>query len=254
MRYFYFTGININNISMHEALEEIKKWIEKGKPSYVVTPNAAHIVCLKKDKEFRMAYQNASLVLPDGISLIWASILLGAPLKKRCAGSDLFAEICRIAERMGKRIFLLGGTNGSEGAAAARLKKLFPKLGIGYYSPPFGFEHNENELKTTVDMINRSKADILFLCVGSPKSEKLIWKNIDKLNVTLSIAVGASLDFIAGRVKRAPPWMQRIGMEWFFRLIQEPRRLYKRYLIGNSIFLYLLLKELYDYKKGKVLF
>ncbi|HEB35561.1 MAG TPA: glycosyltransferase [Candidatus Aminicenantes bacterium] len=236
--------IGIDNISMEETFNVIEQLIKKKKPSLVVTPNVHHINILKNDDEFKKIYRQASMALPDSTPLIWASKLLGTPLKEKVAGSDLLPSFCKIAARKRYELFFLGSGPSIAKKAANILTKKYPGLKIvGTYSPPFGFENDEDENRKIVAMIKKCTPDVLFVGLGPPKQEKWIWRYKDEINVPVSIAVGASFDFVAGNVKRAPKWMQHIGFEWFFRLCQEPRRLWKRYLVGNIMFLWLVLKE-----------
>jgi len=245
MTQFSFAGIKIDNITMEEAINKIEGMIQTGKPSYIVTPNAAHIVTLQKDEEFRKIYGRASLVLADGMSLIWASRLLAVPLKEKISGSDLFPKLCEVAAERGFKVFLLGGRPNAALKSAETLKKSYPGLPIvGIYSPPFGFEKDKTENDKILKMIRNSKPDILFVSLGSPKQEKWIYAYYQELNIPVSIGVGAAFEFISGIVRRAPKWMQESGLEWFFRLIQEPKLLWKRYLIGNPIFILLVVREL----------
>jgi len=247
-------GTEIDNLSLNECLDEIQKILKTGKPSYLATPNVAHILLLRKDEKFRKIYSDASLVLADGMPLIWAAKLLGSPLKEKCSGSDLFEKVCQIGYSLDRNIFLLGGQNGSEKIAESQLSEKYSGIKVSSYSPPFGFENNPQENIKIIKMINDFNTSILIVCVGAPKSEKWIYQNISNLDINLACPFGISLDFFAGTKKRAPLWMQKSGLEWFFRLIQEPGRLWKRYLIGNTIFIYLLIKELIKslFVKGSV--
>jgi N-acetylglucosaminyldiphosphoundecaprenol N-acetyl-beta-D-mannosaminyltransferase len=246
-------GIRIDNLTTDEIKQCVVSFLKNKQKGYIVTPNAFHIVLLREDEEFRKAYEDALMVLPDGISLIIVSKLFNSPLKMRCAGSDLFLEICKIASQLNKSIFLLGGVNDSEKIAQQKLKDLFPNIEIYSYSPPFGFEKDEKETRKIIDIINRTNSEILFIFLGAPKSEKWIYKNISALNISLAFCFGAALDFFSGVKKRAPKWIQSMGFEWFWRLIHEPKRLWKRYLIGNAVFILLVLKELIK-KVNKKLF
>jgi N-acetylglucosaminyldiphosphoundecaprenol N-acetyl-beta-D-mannosaminyltransferase len=244
MRYFFLNNIKIDNFSKQEVIQKIEELLKEDEKGYVVTPNAAHFVDLEKDAEFRIAYTNAKLILPDGMSIVWASKILKCPIKERCTGSDLFYEVCAIAEKLHQGVFLLGGTDGSEVLAADKLKIMLPMLNVNHYSPMLGFEKDEEESNRIINCINRSKSKVLFVCVGTPKSEKWIYRNISKLNITLALSFGKSIDYFSGKTRRAPVWVQKGGMEWAFRLIQEPKRLWKRYLIGNILFLWFFLKKL----------
>jgi N-acetylglucosaminyldiphosphoundecaprenol N-acetyl-beta-D-mannosaminyltransferase len=241
---FKFAGIEINNLARGEAIGKIERLINEDNPVYVVTPNAAHIVLLQKDKEFKEAYKKASLVLADGMSIFFVSKVLGVPLKDKCSGSDLFEEVCKICAKNNKSLFLLGGVKGSEKIAEQKLKQLYPSLGVFSYSPPRGFENDKEETKKIIDMVNNSQINVLIVCVGTPKSEKWLLKNIDKMQISLACSFGSSLDYFAGVKKRAPLLWQRFGLEWFWRFVQEPRRLWRRYLIGNAMFIWLVFKEI----------
>lgn len=247
---FYFAGVSIDNLYLAEALGELERSILQGKRGYVVTPNAAHICLLQQDEELKTIYKNASLVLADGMSIIFASRLLGFPLKERCCGTELFTEACVMLASLDKKIFLLGGQNGSEKIAEQKIKKMHPNLKVSSYSPCFGFENNQTETAKIVDLINKFNSDILFLFVGTPKSEKWIYRNISRLHINMWFSLGQTINYFAGTKKRAPKWIQKSGGEWFFRLCQEPKRLWKRYLIGNSNFLILLIREFFKIKSA----
>lgn len=237
-------GIEFDNCSMQEAIHLIEQAIKQKKPSLVVTPNAQHINIVKKDKEFKKICNEASLVFPDSVPLIWASRILGQPLKERVAGSDILPTFCKIVARKKYKIFLLGAEPGVAKKAAKILESKNPGLVISdTYSPPFGFERDERENLKIIKMINTCKPDVLFVGLGTPKQEKWSWNYKDKMSVPVIICVGATFDFIAQKSNRAPYWMQKSGLEWFHRLCQEPRRLWKRYLIGNIIFILYVIKE-----------
>lgn len=237
-------GIEIDNCSMQEAIHRIEEAIQQKKTSLVVTPNAQHINIVQQDNEFKKIYNEASLVLPDSVPLIWASKILGQPLKERVAGADILPTFCKIAVRKKYKIFLLGAGPGVAKKAAKILENKNPGLVISdTYSPPFGFEQDERENFKIIKMIKTCKPDVLFVGLGTPKQEKWSWNHKEKMSVPVIICVGASFDFIAQKSIRAPLWMQKSGLEWFHRLCQEPRRLWKRYLVGNIIFILLVMKE-----------
>jgi len=198
----------------------------------------------KRDAEFFFILKNAYFLTPDGVPILWTSRILGKKLTAKISGSDLFPAVCKAAAENKYRVFFLGAKPGVAQRASINLKKQYPKLDVvGVYSPPFGFEKSEKENQHIVKMIIDKHPDILFVGLGAPKQEKWIWRYKDKINVPISMAVGASFDFMADNLKRAPRWMQRHGLEWFFRLCQEPRRLWKRYLLGNLIFIWIVFKE-----------
>jgi N-acetylglucosaminyldiphosphoundecaprenol N-acetyl-beta-D-mannosaminyltransferase len=238
-------GIQVDKYSFDEVVEQIiNHALSKHPPEYVVTPNAQHIVTLQKDNLFREIYQNAFLTVPDGVPLLWASRLFNTPLSERVSGIDLFEQLCQNSAENGLKIFLLGGRPGAAEKAADTLKKKHPNIKIvGTYCPPYGFESDQLELDKINSAILSAKPDILFVGLGAPKQEYWMYKNYQNLNVPVSLGIGVSFELVSGMVQRAPKFMQEIGLEWFFRLIVEPRRLWKRYVIGNTIFILLVLKQ-----------
>lgn len=233
----------VDNITMDEAVNKIDNIIKKRTPKYVVTPNLDHIVQLERDLELQEVYKNAELIVTDGMPLIWISHLNGMPIKEKISGSDLFPAICKLADKRNYSIFLLGAAEGVAKKAGEKLKKKYPGLNIaGTFSPEYGFEKDENKIKDIINIINESNVDILAVGLGAPKQEKFIYRIIKEINVPVSLAIGATIDFEAGNVKRAPKWMQENGLEWFYRLIKEPRRLFKRYLKDGINIIPLIIK------------
>lgn len=241
--------INFNNYNFEDLKLYIDSRVKEKKSSYIVTCNVDHIMQLGEDKEFEKVYQEADLVVADGMPIIWASKLMGKPLKEKISGSDIVPFLAEHFEKKQYRLFFLGAASGVAQKAAENLMEKYPKIQIaGTYSPSYGFENNQEELKLINEMLKREKPDILFVGVGAPKQEKWIHKYYKELNVPISIGVGASIDFLAGNVKRAPLIMQQTGLEWFWRLMQEPKRLWKRYLITDSKFLILFIREYFKHK------
>jgi N-acetylglucosaminyldiphosphoundecaprenol N-acetyl-beta-D-mannosaminyltransferase len=238
-------GVEIDNITFKEAIEEIGRLVSKHIPAYIVTPNVDVIVKLQDDAKFREIYLSASLVLVDGVPLLWGAKFLGTPLKEKISGSDLFPKLCGVAAERGYKVFFLGGREGAGQKAAEVLKRSYSSLQVaGYYSPPFGFENKEIESEKIVRMIKEVKPDILFVGLGSPKQEKWIYKYKQCLPmIKIFMAIGATINFEAGLICRAPKWMSNLGIEWFYRLLSEPQRLWKRYLLDDLPFFWLLLKQ-----------
>lgn len=229
-----FLNTEIDNLTMDESIRAIDKLVQNRKPSYVVTPNVDHIVKLDSDEEFRNVYKNADLILTDGMPLIWISKLKKTPIKEKVSGSDLFPKVCELAAQKGYRVFLLGAADGVAAKAAKNLQEKYENLRIaGTYSPKYGFEKDKKEIEKIISIVKLAKPDILAVGLGAPKQEKFIYKFKDKLNVPVSLAIGASIDFEAGNIERAPRWMQKCGLEWLYRLCKEPKRMYKRYLIDD---------------------
>jgi N-acetylglucosaminyldiphosphoundecaprenol N-acetyl-beta-D-mannosaminyltransferase len=237
-------GLPFDSLTMAETLDAIEGLIARRKPALVFTPNVQRVVAASRDDSIRRIYREADLLLADGMPLYWSSRLLRKGLKERVAGSDLIFTFCERASKRGHRVFFLGAAPGVAAKAAENLAARYPGLAVaGTYSPPFGFEADGQEIDKIIALLEAARPDLLFLAFGLPKEESFLWQNKSRIQVPVSIGVGGSFDFAAGRTKRAPRWIQRIGLEWFFRLAQDPRRLWKRYLFSNAYFVYLLAKE-----------
>ena len=222
-------GVPFDNVSTTETLRIIDDMVASRRPHYLVTANVDFLVQAAHDVELRRILFDAHLVLCDGTPLVWASKLLGNPLPERVAGSDLVPLLLGVAAEKGYRPFFLGATPDSMEQAVAKAKQHYPKLEFaGYYSPPFNklLEMDHEEIR---DRITRAQPDLLFVGFGCPKQEKWINMHYRSLGVPVSIGVGGTIDFLAGRLARAPRWMQKSGTEWIFRLAQEPKRLLRRY-------------------------
>lgn len=229
-----FMNTEIDNLTMRETIDEIDKLIKENKFAYVVTPNVDHIVKLETDKELQEVYKDANLILTDGKPLLWISKFYKTPIKEKISGSDLFPLLCEMAAKKGYSMFFLGAGEGVARKAAENLMNKFPKLNIvGTYSPPFGFEKDKEEVQKIISMINEVSPKILIVGLGCPKQEKFIHKYRKELNVPISLGLGASIDFEAGNVKRAPKWMSDNGLEWLYRLSKEPKRMFKRYIVDD---------------------
>jgi len=238
-------GVKIDRHSFDEVVEAITNYAVSGDvPEYVVTPNAQHVLTFQKDAYFRDIYHKAFLVVPDGVPLLWAAKLLKTPLNGRVNGTDLFEQLCAIAADKDLKVFLLGGRPRAADKAAQVLQSRHPTLNIaGTYCPPYGFEADAEELAKINRIIKIAAPHILFVGLGAPKQEYWIYANYKEVGVPISIGIGVSFELVSGMVTRAPVWMQKIGLEWFFRLMMEPRRLWQRYLIGNALFVWLVLKQ-----------
>lgn len=238
-------GTEIDRYTFKEVVTKITdRAASGGEPQYVVTPNAQHILLLRQDPYLRKIYRDAFLVIPDGFSVICASWLLKPPLPERVTGVDVFEQLCEIAPQKGLRIFLLGGRPGAADLTAQILKDRYPGIEIvGTDCPPLGFEKDPKQNERISATIKAAAPDILLVGLGAPKQEYWIYEHYQSLGVPISLGIGGSFELISGMVKRAPQWMQDYGLEWLFRLSMEPRRLWRRYLIGNPHFIWLVLQQ-----------
>jgi N-acetylglucosaminyldiphosphoundecaprenol N-acetyl-beta-D-mannosaminyltransferase len=244
-------SIEIDAVKLPEALLTIERWLDEDRRDFrfVVTPNVDHIVRLNQLEDFRAAYRAASLVLADGKPVVLASRILGRPLPETVCGSDLIPALFeRYTQRGGAplRVFLLGAAPGVADLAKANIEKRWSGVEVtGTYSPPFGFENSPNECKNIIDIISKSKPDLLILGFGAPKQELWVHRHADELPVKVALCAGATIDFLSGKKSRAPIWMRRIGLEWLHRIMLEPRRLTGRYAYDAFIFPRLLATELW---------
>jgi N-acetylglucosaminyldiphosphoundecaprenol N-acetyl-beta-D-mannosaminyltransferase len=196
---------------------------------YVVTPNPELVELARNDADYRTILINADLVLPDGIGVVYAAKLLGRPLKSRVPGIDFASGLLAQLAKTGERLFLLGAKPGVAEKAAQSLRKEYPGLlisgvHVGYFK----------EDAPVVKQIREAGADVVFVCLGAPKQEKWIADHLTALGVPVCIGVGGVFNFLTGRIPRAPQWVQQLGLEWCFRLLLEPRRLWKRYLVDDT--------------------
>jgi N-acetylglucosaminyldiphosphoundecaprenol N-acetyl-beta-D-mannosaminyltransferase len=233
-------GVRIDRVTQTEVLDAIFGTIAAGERGYLCTMNAAMLVQMGDDERLARCVSKARFVVADGQSLVWASRLLGDAVPERVAGVDLIDPIAERAAREGLGVYLLGSTPETCLRMAERLHQKHPALRIcghsnGYFPP--------EEERSRVQAIVASGASILFVAMGVPRQEYFIESNWEQLGVSFAMAVGGSFDVLTGRLKRAPRLLQKLGLEWSFRLAQEPRRLWKRYLSTNSRFLLLMAKE-----------
>ncbi|MBS6878041.1 MAG: WecB/TagA/CpsF family glycosyltransferase [Ruminococcus sp.] len=224
----------VNNVSMQETTDAIEALIHADKKSYVVAVNVDVIMKIEQDTLLKELTDKADMVLVDGKPLIWISKIHKKPIKAKISGSDLVPRLCEISAKKGYTMFILGGMDGIAEKAKKRLEKKLPGIKIvGTYAPPFGFEKDEQELAKINNMISEAHPELLITCFGCPKQEKFIYNNIDKYDAKVSVCAGATVDFLAGNVKRAPKWMSEHGLEWFYRFLQEPKRMFKRYFVDD---------------------
>lgn len=225
---------SVNNLDMKETVQAIEEMIISGKKGYVVPINVDVVMKIETDAYLKEITDQADLVLVDGKPLIWISKWHGHPVKEKISGSDLVPQLCRRAKEKGYSVFILGGKEGIAGKAGENLEARLPGIQIvGTYAPPFGFEKDEEELDRINRMISEVSPDLLIVCFGCPKQEKWIYENYMKYDAKVSLCAGATVDFLAGNMKRAPRWMREHGLEWFYRFLQEPGRLFRRYFVED---------------------
>lgn len=229
-----FLNTYIDNLTAAEAKACVDQLIQTPGYHYVVTPNSDIVVKMQDDLELKEICRKADLILTDGQIVVMISRKVGQPIKERVAMTDFVWDVMDLADEKGYKIFLFGGKEDVLEKATGKIRERYPKVNIvDSYSPPFGFENNEEQLRACNKRIKESGADILIVFLGCPKQEKFIAGNKDKYQVPISITMGGCVDFIAGSVGRAPKWMQNVGLEWFDRFLQEPRRMFRRYFVED---------------------
>jgi N-acetylglucosaminyldiphosphoundecaprenol N-acetyl-beta-D-mannosaminyltransferase len=230
-------GLDIDRVTEAETIATILAALHEGRGGYVVTPNVDQLRQFSQHPELGEIFDDASLVVADGMPLVWASRVQGTPLAERVAGSELVWSLTAEAARRDRSIFLLGGPDGTADAAATRLRTLYPGATIaGCHCPPLGFERDPAEIEQIVAALREAAPDIVYVALGFPKQERLIAYLRTQLPGMWFLGVGCSLSFIAGDTERAPDWMMRLGLEWAHRLVQEPRRLARRYIVHGLPF------------------
>jgi exopolysaccharide biosynthesis WecB/TagA/CpsF family protein len=222
-------GVPFHRITIGDAVDRIETMVSDGRCHYVVTPNVDFLVKVQRDDSLRRILVKADLVLCDGKPIVWASHWLGEALPSRVSGSDLVPLVLQLAADRGWRVFLLGGSPEVALEAARRIAAAHPTLPeVAHYSPPYSTlaKMDNAEIRRRV---REAAPQIVLVCFGCPKQEKWMSEQCDAVGIPVMIGAGATIDFLAGKMARAPLWMQRSGTEWLFRLMQEPRRLAKRY-------------------------
>jgi N-acetylglucosaminyldiphosphoundecaprenol N-acetyl-beta-D-mannosaminyltransferase len=230
-------GMQIDHVTEGQAVAAIGSSLSQGRGGWVITPNLEHLRRYRKDAVLKDFFDQADLVLADGMPLVWASRLKGTPLPARVAGSDLIWSLSMEAAHQGHSIFVLGGTREAGWQAAHKLRERCPGLRIaGMVYPPHGFDRDPQAIDQIVETLEELKPDIVYVGLGFPKQERVIATLRERFPQTWFLGIGISIHFVGGDVVRAPRWMQRLGLEWIHRLAQEPRRLAKRYLLHGLPF------------------
>ncbi|HUW30115.1 MAG TPA: WecB/TagA/CpsF family glycosyltransferase [Planctomycetota bacterium] len=237
-------GITMDNLSFDDAVREIIRMCRMPGPAYVLTPNVDHFMLVRKNSAFRAIYDNCHLCLADGMPVLWGARALGTPLKAKVSGSDLLGAICRKAAGEQLRVFFLGTTPEVMERASRALVETYPGLQIvGSCSPEVSPSGECAADAEVAGIVREARPHLLFVALGSPKQELWIGRHYQDLGVPVSIGVGASLDFVTGDQVRAPMWMQRAGFEWLWRLLHEPGRLWRRYLVRDPPFFWHIMRQ-----------
>jgi N-acetylglucosaminyldiphosphoundecaprenol N-acetyl-beta-D-mannosaminyltransferase len=243
-------GCPITKMGLDDFVRSADQFIMSGRPHYIAVVNVAKVIKMRSDEGLRNSVLSANLIGADGVPLVWASRLLGNPLPGRVNGTDLMYELLQRANHKGYRIFFLGATQTVLDNVLGTVRAEYP--GVKIAGSHHGYFTRSEEF-TVVEKIRASEADIIFIAFGTPKKELWVKQYLAMMGIPVVHGVGGSFDVLAGMIPRAPVWMQKYGLEWLFRLLQEPRRMWRRYLVTNTLFVVLLIKELFLYRLGRIL-
>lgn len=236
-------GVTISAVNMETAVERVLGWIDRRDRHYVTVTGVHGVVEAQGDASIKRILNGAGLAVPDGMPMVWLSKLAGYPHVRRVFGPDFMLALTHALAKTGRRVFYYGGAAGIAGELASVMRSKFPGVvDAGYYTPPYR-DLTERERDEVIRLINAARPDVVWVGLSTPKQEKWMAQMRPFLNAPTLIGVGAAFDYNTGRVKRAPRWMQTSGLEWIYRLIQEPRRLWKRYARNNTLFIYYLLLQ-----------
>lgn len=242
-------GVGISVLNLSSALEAIAAAVRERRKGYICVTGVHGVIEAQDDPAFKRILNGAFLCTPDGMPMVWAGKLNGHRDMRRVYGPDLMLDVCAWSETSGAKHFFYGGAEGVAELLVRKLKEKFPKLQVaGTFTPPFR-ALNADEEKTLAEQIREAQPDIFWVGLSTPKQEKFMAEYLPKLDATVMIGVGAAFDFHSGRVQQAPRWMQRSGLEWFYRLCSEPRRLGKRYLRNNPLFALKFFGQLLGWRK-----
>ena len=229
-----FLNLGADAGTFNAALEELAGRLETGEPAQAAVINTDVAVRADRDEKLREAICGMEYLFLDGMPLVWLARFYGHKNVEKISGSDLVPALCGRAAQAGKSVFILGGAPGVPEQAAENLKKRFPGIRIaGTCSPPLSFERSRQMMQEAARTVREAAPDLLIVCLGCPKQERFVARYGKDCGARLTVCAGATVDFLAGRVKRCPPWMSRVGLEWFYRFVQEPKRLFKRYFIDD---------------------
>lgn len=237
-------GTLVSRYDLPETIELFKKTIHTKKKIRVSVVPVNCILWAKSNQSLNALYNSSNVVTADGVPLVWASKLLGNPIRGRVTGLDLLPEFSKVAAKESFTFFFLGAGDGVADRLKQKLEKENPGLNVvGTYSPPYAKTFSDEENQKMINMINKVKPNVLWVSLTAPKQDYWIHEHLEKLDVNIAIGVGAAFDVVVGDIQRSPEWMQKYGLEWFYRLIKEPKRLYRRYLIEAPQFIPLVLYQ-----------
>lgn len=250
-RYVDILGVKVSALDMDCAVQTADQWIRSGRCGYVCVTGVHGVMEAQRDPSLRHILNHGVMNLPDGMPLVWIGKLRGAEGMDRVFGPDFLTEICRLSVTRGYRHFLYGGDTGVAHELKTSLEQKFPGIEVaGTYTPPFR-PLSDREEREVLARIQASRADVVWIGLSTPKQERFMALFADRLHVPLLVGVGAAFDYHTGRIRDCPTWVKRAGLQWFHRLMQDPKRLWRRYLRNNPLFIWKIVPELLRSKKRR---
>jgi N-acetylglucosaminyldiphosphoundecaprenol N-acetyl-beta-D-mannosaminyltransferase len=247
-----FGRIHAHAVDRDEAIAAILTRVRSGRGGYVVTPNVDHICVAETDPEFRAAYREAFLCLPDGQPLLWMAQALGTPLPEKISGSDLIRPLLDLGAAQGCTVFFLGASEDTCAESARRLAAEIPDLHVvGWACPFFDPDGDANQLQGALEKVKAAQPDIVLVAMSTPKQEYFMLRHAAEMTPAVAVGIGAGLDFVAGKVTRAPLWMSTYGFEWLYRLSREPGRMWRRYLVRDRAIVGIFLRTRREAKRRR---
>ncbi|MGE8486274.1 MAG: WecB/TagA/CpsF family glycosyltransferase [Pseudomonas sp.] len=245
-------GVPIATATFKEAVQHLilDAHSKEKKAKVVVTPNVDHVVMLDRRPEIKSIYLKADYFFADGWPIVFASNILNKRIPERVTGADLMPELLLLANNSKMKVFIVGGFPGEESNIYSKLKQLYPDVNLSIYSPANGFKNGSQDSDKIIEQINFKRPDMVFVCIGYPRQEVWAIQNKELLQANLVLCVGAALDFIVGKVKRAPITVRKLKMEWLWRLLSDPKRLWRRYILEDTKFVGILAKEYFQRAKN----
>lgn len=238
-----FLNTHVNNLTLDEIKVFLDERVQNRIPAHLVSLNVDQVIKIENNPEFAKIVDEAELVITDGTPIVWISKLKRRPIVEKLPGPLLAEELIKYSQKKGYKVFLLGAMEGIAAEAALAMNNKYPGVQIvGTYSPPYGFEKNPEEIEHMNSMLRESGADLVIVGLSAPKQELFVYNNKNKYQIPLSLSLGAAIDFLAGNVKRAPKWVNRCGLEWLYRFILEPKRLFHRYFVEDMKIVKLIFK------------
>ncbi len=240
----HITGIDISNVHFNELIDYFNRVIDQKQKIRVCVTPVNSLTTAHRQPALKEIYNSADMVLCDGVPIVWASRFLNTPIKERITGLDVMPVYIAECARKNYSMFFLGAREGVAGTLQQKIEQAYPGINIvGVYTPPFAERFSENETAKMIDLVNEAKPNVLWVSLTAPKQDIWLYENLHRLHTNIAIGVGGAFEVTAGIITRAPRWMQLSGLEWLYRFLQEPKRMFRRYFIEAPLFIPLIIRQ-----------